>query len=226
MCYCYPVGEDGVPVQVPPDQSLASRSVVNSTGQPGRGKPKYPERESEAGGNKCAGCVLSPEICNVVVLMDKLSSKQRVKADGVHRFGRLQSSHRYGKKSGHHRGLRPGHAHTGVTWEPGRAICVLAESRVEGYPPEWQESPGQWPDVHCPPLERIKGCTPRYRVPTGNSEGAREKRMAVLVDHSTNGRSGEWSVRRGTASRRTRCREGETGHIVFQGDLWEVDRDH
>ena len=37
--YCYPVGEGHV-VQVPPDQSLASGSVVKSEGKPGNGSPK------------------------------------------------------------------------------------------------------------------------------------------------------------------------------------------
>jgi len=37
---------------------------------------------------------------------------------------------RYGKCSGHHRGLRPGHVFTGVAWELGRAICLLAQVTV------------------------------------------------------------------------------------------------
>ena len=55
----------------------------------------------------CRLCVLSPEICIVVVIRISLRLIE-VKADAVHCLGKQQSCLRYGEYLGHHRGLRPG----------------------------------------------------------------------------------------------------------------------
>src|SRR5215831_10285770 len=59
MGCCYPVGENRT-VQVPPDESLASRSAVNSTCTPSNGRTKLE-------GTRMQAASLSPEICRVVV---------------------------------------------------------------------------------------------------------------------------------------------------------------
>src|SRR5262249_8019296 len=59
MGCCYPVGENPA-VQVPPDQSLASRSGANSTCQPSNGRTKLEQARRQAAS-------WSPEICRVVV---------------------------------------------------------------------------------------------------------------------------------------------------------------
>src|SRR5262245_20506616 len=71
MGCCYPVGENRV-VQVPPDESLASRSVANSTCQPSNGSTKLEGARRQAAG-------LSPEMGIVVDIRISLPEVRRGK---------------------------------------------------------------------------------------------------------------------------------------------------
>jgi len=107
-------------VKVPPDQSLASRSVVTSEGKASNGSPK-PD------GIKGVGSVLNSEKCIVVVLQDNPVYRESRRDECS---GRQQSCMRYGEYSGHHRGLRPGHVLKGVARELGRSKCFLVKYRA------------------------------------------------------------------------------------------------
>ncbi len=57
-----------------------------------------------------------------------------MKADGLQTSEGNSPVGRYGESGGHHRGLRAEHVPTGVTWELGRANCLLArEPEAEVY---------------------------------------------------------------------------------------------
>ena len=63
---------------------------------------------------------------------------------------------RYGKCPGHHRGHRPEHVFTGLAWELGRAICLLAQIMVRKPYPNFQAYEARKPRPLYEPLEEHK----------------------------------------------------------------------
>ena len=122
--------------RVPPDQSLASRSVVKSACDSSNGV-------CEAGWSEGAGRVIEPRNSVVVVIGIISLRSQRRKADGLFMLEGSSSGSDMAMFPGHHRGLRAGHALTGVTRELGRADCFLAKiAGREGVPAD--QEPWRW----------------------------------------------------------------------------------
>ena len=105
--------------------------------------------------------------------------------------GGQQNRVQYGEHSVHHRGLRPEHAFKGVVWELGRANCLLVQTTVRKAVTNFQAHEARKPRPSCEPFRDTKedGYT-GYRVRIVNSEQTRDGLLAVLVDHSTDGRDG------------------------------------
>jgi len=122
--------------RVPPDQSLASRSVVKSACIVSNGV-------CEAGRSKGVGRVIEPRNSVVVVIGITALGSQRGKADGLSIPEGSSLGGVMAMSLGHHRGLRAGHALTGATRELGRACCLLAEIAGRAGVPADQE-PWRW----------------------------------------------------------------------------------
>ena len=122
--------------RVPPDQSLASRSVVKSACIVSNGL-------CEAGWSEGAGRVIEPRNSVVVVIGITALGSQRGKADGLSIPEGSSLGGVMARSWGHHRGLRAGHVLTGATRELGRACCFLAEiAGREGVPAD--QEPWRW----------------------------------------------------------------------------------
>ena len=170
-------------VQVPPDQRLASRSVVTSTCTPSNGRTR-------AGWSEDAGRVIEPR--NEYSRGQEDISPGGTK--GSRRFpvaGRQQSWVRYGEFAGHHRGLRAGHvSHRGSsgTWESHLSPC-----HIPGLGDRVTKGPGVvrgFPPGHEPVRDTTNGRKrARYRG-RATSEGPETGRVAVVAVHRT-GEGGE-----------------------------------
>jgi hypothetical protein len=81
----------------------------------------------------------------------------------------------------------------GETWEPGRAICFRVNTTAwESHPR--RRTPGGVESVRStvePTTGHERRTRTRYRRTRGRTEGRRDELMAVLVDHSTEGRHTE-----------------------------------
>ena len=135
---------------------------------------------------------------------------------------------REGENSSYHRDLRPGHVLKGVARELGRANQVPCKNYRKGVPVEQEP----WRLKVCFRSETSpKGNTKtqeatRYRGRIAKSERTRNVLLAVLADHSTDGRKyrpGRW----GSEPLATHCREGEAGYNVSpkhvkHGDVREI----
>src|SRR5262249_49850976 len=142
MGCCYPVGEN-LAVQVPPDQSLASRSGANSTCQPSNGRTKLEGARRQAAS-------LSPEICRVVdsriaaaVSRRKPTVCKRRKAAVLGALWQVRRTPP-GSESGAclHRG-------SSGTWENHLSPCItpgLGDRVTKGPGVTWGLHPGHEPD--------------------------------------------------------------------------------
>jgi hypothetical protein len=80
---------------------------------------------------------------------------------------------------------------TGEAWEPGRAICFRVNVTAwESHP--MRRTPGDVESVRStdePATGHEDRTQTRYRRTRGRTEGRRDELMAVLAEHSTEGRS-------------------------------------
>jgi len=154
--------------QVPPDQRLASRSVVPSTCKPRNGR-------TELEGTRRQAACWSPEKRRGV---DSRIALRRYGGESRRfpRAGRQPSGTRHGERPGHHRGLSAGHVSRGVARELGRATCLLATvaglgSRLTQRP--WR-GPGGLPPSHEPETETTNDGSPQGLGPRATSEATRD----------------------------------------------------
>lgn len=71
---------------------------------------------------------MSPEICIVVDIRIMSEHYSFQKADELHFSEGSSLVSASGEPARHHRGLRPGHVLKRVTWELGRALCLLVNN--------------------------------------------------------------------------------------------------
>jgi hypothetical protein len=135
--------------RVPPDQSLASRSVVKSACIASNGV-------YEAGWSEGAGRVIEPRNSVVVVIEITALGSQRRKADGLSIPEGSSLGGVMARSLGYHRGLRAGHVLTGATRELGRACCLLANiAGREGVPAD--QEPWRWHGSSRQPVSPERG---------------------------------------------------------------------
>jgi hypothetical protein len=154
------------------------RTVGNPACKPGNGS-------AVPGGLSVQAALLSPEICELW-----LSRRFSVP-------GRQQSARPAVVARRYHRGQRTGHVRTGVARELGRASCLLRKTPAEeGY--RLNKSPGVWRGFH-PPGEPEAGNTNKGSTrgigARATSEVLRDGQLAVLAEHSTDGRRNSRSGR-------------------------------
>ncbi len=161
--------------QVPPDQSLASGSVVKSVCISSNGLCR-------AGRSEGAGRVIEPRKCEVVVARISSLSNERVKADGLLKLEGSRAGDDMAMSPGHHRGLRAGHALIGATRELGRAGC-LPPGMPEVMGHRLNKGPGAAGALRRAPRRvSVKGNTNetvQVRVSGDDSEKRRSPRRAV-----------------------------------------------
>ena len=161
--------------QIPPDQSLASGSIVKSACISSNGL-------CGAGQSEGAGRVIEPRKCEMVVARISSLSNGRVKADGVLIPEGSSSEGAMAKFSGHHRGLGAGHALIGATRGLGRADCLpLGMPEAMGH--RLNKGPGAEGALRRAPRRvSVKGNTNetvQARVSGDDSEKRRSPRRAV-----------------------------------------------